>query len=112
MEQLYDEQTGLELNHNNVETVLNEIRPYLIGTGGGGLELVDIDGPIVKVRREQHGASGLHPGQSGNKAQGVQSHRLGGCAVPKWLPLQPNCASMSATDDSGRARLLAALYCL
>ena len=50
MEQLMDEQTGLELSHNNVETVLNEIRPYLIGTGGGGLELVDIDGPIVKVR--------------------------------------------------------------
>jgi Fe-S cluster biogenesis protein NfuA len=50
VEQLMDEQTGLELSHNNVETVLNEIRPYLIGTGGGGLELVDIDGPIVKVR--------------------------------------------------------------
>ena len=49
VEQLFDEQTGLELTHNNVETVLNEIRPYLIGTGGGGLELVDIDGPIVKV---------------------------------------------------------------
>ena len=50
VEQLFDEQTGLELNHNNVESVLNEIRPYLIGTGGGGLELVGIDGPIVKVR--------------------------------------------------------------
>lgn len=25
-------------------------RPYLIGTGGGGLDLVEIDGPIAKVR--------------------------------------------------------------
>ena len=30
--------------------VLDEIRPYLVGTGGGGLELVEIDGPIVKVQ--------------------------------------------------------------
>ena len=45
-----DEQTGLELTAENVDTVLGEIRPYLIGTGGGGLEMVDMDGPIVKVR--------------------------------------------------------------
>jgi NifU-like domain len=30
--------------------VLDEIRPYLIGTGGGGLEHVGLDGPICKVR--------------------------------------------------------------
>ncbi len=30
--------------------VLDEIRPYLVGTGGGGLDLVSIDGPIVKVQ--------------------------------------------------------------
>lgn len=30
--------------------VLGEIRPYLVGTGGGGLELDSIDGPIVKVK--------------------------------------------------------------
>jgi Fe-S cluster biogenesis protein NfuA len=30
--------------------VLGEIRPYLVGTGGGGLELQGIDGPIVKVK--------------------------------------------------------------
>ena len=29
--------------------VLDEIRPYLVGTGGGGLELVELDGPIAKV---------------------------------------------------------------
>ena len=41
---------GLELTGPNVETVLDEIRPYLVGTGGGGLELVSLDGPLVKVR--------------------------------------------------------------
>lgn len=30
--------------------VLSEIRPYLAGTGGGILELVLIDGYVVKVR--------------------------------------------------------------
>ncbi|KAL4443211.1 hypothetical protein ABPG75_010948, partial [Micractinium tetrahymenae] len=24
--------------------------PYLVGTGGGGLELVELDGPIAKVQ--------------------------------------------------------------
>lgn len=51
VEQIMDEQTGLEPTAENVDTVLGEIRPYLIGTGGGGLEMVDMDGPIVKVRR-------------------------------------------------------------
>ncbi len=30
--------------------VLGEIRPYLVGTGGGELLLDSIDGPIVKVK--------------------------------------------------------------
>ncbi len=30
--------------------VLGEIRPYLVGTGGGELSLDSIDGVIVKVR--------------------------------------------------------------
>ncbi|PNH00430.1 NifU-like protein 2, chloroplastic [Tetrabaena socialis] len=50
VEQVTEESLGLELNSENVDTVLNEIRPYLVGTGGGGLELVAIDGVIVKVR--------------------------------------------------------------
>ena len=31
VEQIMDEQTGLDLTEDNVETVLDEIRPYLIG---------------------------------------------------------------------------------
>ena len=30
--------------------VLDEIRPYLVGTGGGGLSMESIDGPIVKIK--------------------------------------------------------------
>jgi Fe-S cluster biogenesis protein NfuA len=41
---------GMELTPENVDTVLDEIRPYLVGTGGGGLELVALEGPIAKVR--------------------------------------------------------------
>eukprot|EP00271_Cylindrocystis_brebissonii_P012846 TRINITY_DN3235_c0_g1_i1.p1 TRINITY_DN3235_c0_g1~~TRINITY_DN3235_c0_g1_i1.p1 ORF type:complete len:296 (+),score=57.27 TRINITY_DN3235_c0_g1_i1:208-1095(+) len=49
VEQVMDAETGLPLTEENVEKVLAEIRPYLSGTGGGDLELVKIDGPLVKV---------------------------------------------------------------
>uniref|UniRef100_J3NBT9 NIF system FeS cluster assembly NifU C-terminal domain-containing protein n=1 Tax=Oryza brachyantha TaxID=4533 RepID=J3NBT9_ORYBR len=50
VEPVADKGTGLELNEENVEKVLNDIRPYLAGTGGGKLQLLMIKGPIVKVR--------------------------------------------------------------
>lgn len=50
VEPIADEETGLELNEENVEKVLEEIRPYLVGAAGGSLELVAIEEPIVKVR--------------------------------------------------------------
>lgn len=73
VEQFLESETGLELNEENIEKVtslniyfenlvlksilmfvsiqvLSELRPYLSGTGGGGLELVEIDGYVVKVR--------------------------------------------------------------
>lgn len=48
--QVQDENVGLDLTEENVDMVLDEIRPYLVGTGGGGLELDELDGPIVKVK--------------------------------------------------------------
>ena len=36
----------LVLNPDNVETVLDEMRPYLMADGGN-VELVDIEGPVV-----------------------------------------------------------------
>ncbi|XP_066377203.1 nifU-like protein 3, chloroplastic [Miscanthus floridulus] len=50
VEQIVDTETGLDLTADNVEKVLDEIRPYLSGTGGGSLELLQIDGYIVKIR--------------------------------------------------------------
>lgn len=50
VEQILDTETGLELNEENVEKVLAEIRPYLAGTGGGALELDQIDDYVVRVR--------------------------------------------------------------
>ncbi|KAJ6407080.1 hypothetical protein OIU84_010570 [Salix udensis] len=50
VEQIMDTETGLELNEENVEKALAEIRPYLAGTGGGVLELVQINDYVVRVR--------------------------------------------------------------
>ncbi|KAK1429994.1 hypothetical protein QVD17_12398 [Tagetes erecta] len=50
VEQIMDTETGLELNEENVEKLLAEIRPYLVGTGGGILEFVEIKDCNVTVR--------------------------------------------------------------
>ncbi|KAK9076847.1 hypothetical protein SSX86_005181 [Deinandra increscens subsp. villosa] len=50
VEQILDTETGLELNEENVEKILAEIRPYLVGTGGGILEFIEIKDYDVKVR--------------------------------------------------------------
>uniref|UniRef100_A0A0A9F691 NIF system FeS cluster assembly NifU C-terminal domain-containing protein n=1 Tax=Arundo donax TaxID=35708 RepID=A0A0A9F691_ARUDO len=50
VEQIVDTETGLELNTENVEKVLDEIRPYLSGTGGGSLKLLQINEYVVKIR--------------------------------------------------------------
>eukprot|EP00468_Gymnochlora_sp_CCMP2014_P007416 CAMPEP_0167759934 /NCGR_PEP_ID=MMETSP0110_2-20121227/11301_1 /TAXON_ID=629695 /ORGANISM="Gymnochlora sp., Strain CCMP2014" /LENGTH=243 /DNA_ID=CAMNT_0007646379 /DNA_START=74 /DNA_END=802 /DNA_ORIENTATION=- len=41
--------TTLELTPENVETVLDEVRPYL-QADGGSVEFVEIEGPLVKLR--------------------------------------------------------------
>ncbi|MFN9957160.1 MAG: NifU family protein, partial [bacterium] len=42
----------------NVERVLDELRPYLMADGGN-VEIVELDGPVVKVRLQ--GACGSCP---------------------------------------------------
>ena len=39
----------MALTHENVEKVLDELRPFLMADGGN-VEVVELDGPIVKVR--------------------------------------------------------------
>ncbi|MEB3309834.1 MAG: NifU family protein [Snowella sp.] len=61
--------TTLELTPNNVETVLDEMRPYLMADGGN-VELVEIDGPIVKLRLQ--GACGSCPSSTMTLRMGIE----------------------------------------
>ena len=59
----------LALTPENVETVLDEMRPYLIADGGN-VELVDIDGPVVKLRLQ--GACGSCPSSTMTLRMGIE----------------------------------------
>ncbi len=59
----------LTLSPENVETVLDELRPYLIADGGN-VELVEIDGPIVKLRLQ--GACGSCPSSTMTLKMGIE----------------------------------------
>lgn len=60
---------ALALTQNNVETVLDELRPYLMADGGN-VELVEIDGPIVKLRLQ--GACGSCPSSTMTLKMGIE----------------------------------------
>jgi Fe-S cluster biogenesis protein NfuA len=60
---------ALALNTANVETILDEMRPYLI-SDGGNVELVEIDGPIVKLRLQ--GACGSCPSSTMTLRMGIE----------------------------------------
>lgn len=59
----------LTLSPENVETVLDELRPYLMADGGN-VELVEIDGPIVKLRLQ--GACGSCPSSTMTLKMGIE----------------------------------------
>lgn len=59
----------MELTTNNVETVLDEMRPYLM-SDGGNVELVGLDGPIVKLRLQ--GACGSCPSSAMTLRMGIE----------------------------------------
>lgn len=61
--------TTLALTKENVETVLDEMRPYLM-SDGGNVELVDIDGPVVKLRLQ--GACGSCPSSAMTLRMGIE----------------------------------------
>ncbi|HEY9810870.1 MAG TPA: NifU family protein [Halomicronema sp.] len=60
---------SLTLNPENVETVLDEMRPYLMADGGN-VELVELDGPIVKLRLQ--GACGSCPSSTMTLRMGIE----------------------------------------
>ncbi len=59
----------MELTTQNVETVLDEMRPYLM-SDGGNVELVELDGPIVKLRLQ--GACGSCPSSAMTLRMGIE----------------------------------------
>ena len=59
----------LALTTDNVETVLDELRPFLMADGGN-VELVDIEGPIVKLRLQ--GACGSCPSSTMTLKMGIE----------------------------------------
>lgn len=60
---------ALALTTDNVETVLDEMRPYLMADGGN-VELVEIDGPIVRLRLQ--GACGSCPSSTMTLKMGIE----------------------------------------
>jgi Fe-S cluster biogenesis protein NfuA len=63
------EATSLALTPENVEIVLDELRPYLMADGGN-VELVEIDGPIVRLRLQ--GACGTCPSSTYTLKLGIE----------------------------------------
>ena len=59
----------LALTEENVETVLDEMRPYLMADGGN-VRLVEIEGPIVKL--ELQGACGSCPSSTMTLKMGIE----------------------------------------
>ena len=59
----------LELTNANVEKVLDDLRPYLM-SDGGNVELVEIDGPVVKLKLQ--GACGTCPSSAMTLRMGIE----------------------------------------
>jgi Fe-S cluster biogenesis protein NfuA len=59
----------MELTSENVEKVLDDLRPYLM-SDGGNVELVEIEGPIVKLRLQ--GACGSCPSSAMTLRMGIE----------------------------------------
>ena len=62
----------LALTTENVEKVLDELRPFLMADGGN-VEIAEIDGPIVKVRLQ--GACGSCPSSTMTLKMGMDGRR-------------------------------------
>ncbi len=59
----------MALTPENVEVVLDELRPYLMADGGN-VELVELDGPVVKLRLQ--GACGSCPSSTMTLKMGIE----------------------------------------
>lgn len=64
-----DDDAFLPLTLENVETVLDEMRPYLM-SDGGNVRVVEIDGPVVRLELE--GACGSCPSSTMTMKMGLE----------------------------------------
>ncbi len=62
-------QESMALTTENVELVLDQLRPFLMADGGN-VEIVEIDGPVVKVRLQ--GACGSCPSSTMTLKMGIE----------------------------------------
>jgi Fe-S cluster biogenesis protein NfuA len=60
---------ALELTSENIENVLDELRPYLLADGGN-VELVEVEGPVVRLRLQ--GACGSCPSSAMTLRMGIE----------------------------------------
>lgn len=60
---------ALDLTTENVEKILDELRPYLMADGGN-VELVELDGPVVRLRLQ--GACGSCPSSTMTLRMGIE----------------------------------------
>ena len=60
---------AMDLNPENVETVLDELRPYLM-SDGGNVQLVEIEGPVVRLQLQ--GACGSCPSATMTLKMGIE----------------------------------------
>ncbi len=63
------ESTTMALTVENVEEVLDELRPYLMADGGN-VEVAELDGPVVKLRLQ--GACGSCPSSTMTLRMGIE----------------------------------------
>jgi Fe-S cluster biogenesis protein NfuA len=61
--------TKLALTEENVEQVLEQLRPYLMADGGN-VQLYEIDGPVVKLQLQ--GACGSCPSSTMTLKMGIE----------------------------------------
>lgn len=75
--------TGLELTEENVEKVLDEVRPYLM-SDGGNVALHEIDGLVVKLKLQ--GACGSCPSSVMTMKMGIERRLIE--AIPEIVGVE------------------------
>ena len=71
----------LELTLQNVEMVLDEMRPYLM-SDGGNVAVKEIDGPVVRL--ELQGACGSCPSSTMTMKMGLERRLKEGASLEPW----------------------------